>query len=248
MKLYRSANTLLIVLSFFVASSCFSQDEIGSLKDIRAKFLKDFPDMPILEIVETEIPDFYEISLDHGNRLYVRASGDFLFVGDLFKIQEDQIVNLTEKSKKRTRRNLLLTSDQDEMIIFSAKAEKAFSTITVFTDIDCSYCRKLHNEINTLNEQGISVRYLAFPRAGIGSESYNKAVSAWCSANPAEALTRAKSGEKIEEKYCLNPVKKHLELGRKLGISGTPAIIFEDGTLQPGYLPAAEMSKALGIM
>ena len=98
-----------------------------------------------------------------------------------------------------------------------------------------------------LNQLGVTVRYLGFPRAGVGSDSYEKTVAAWCSEDPMDALTRAKLGQDIGDLYCDNPIEKQLKLGEKLGVSGTPAIFFEDGTLQPGYIEASKMATLLGI-
>jgi len=115
----------------------------------------------------------------------------------------------------------------------------------VFTDIDCGYCRKLHGEIDQFNAKGITVRYLAFPRSGIGAPSYNKAVSVWCDKDPQAAMTRAKNGETLPKADCDNPVKEQYELGQLIGVQGTPAIIMEDGALLPGYVPAAKLAAAL---
>ena len=118
-------------------------------------------------------------------------------LGQVFDMREGRFNNLTEKSKKDNRSNLLSLSPESEMIIFPSKTPKPLATITVFTDIDCGYCRKLHREVGMLNELGVTVRYLGFPRAGIGSDSYEKIVAAWCSEDPMDALTRAKLGEDI---------------------------------------------------
>ena len=108
------------------------------------------------------------------------------------------------------------------------------ATITVFTDIDCGYCRKLHQDVPELNRLGVAVRYLAFPRAGIGSDSYDKAVSVWCADDQQKALTKAKAGKDIEMKTCVNPVAEQYGLVDAFGVTGTPAIFYEDGTLQAG--------------
>jgi thiol:disulfide interchange protein DsbC len=118
-------------------------------------------------------------------------------------------------------------------------------TVTVFTDIDCGYCRKLHQEIADYNQQGIKVRYLMYPRAGVGSESYNKAVWVWCADDRQDAITRAKRGEEIPHKTCANPVKEQFELGQTLGVRGTPSIILENGQMVPGYVPAAQLAQML---
>ncbi len=127
-------------------------------------------------------------------------------------------------------------------IIYGPKSNPK-GVITVFTDIDCSYCRKLHFEINQLSKLGIQVRYLAFPRQGIGSSSYNKLVSVWCSSNPEETMNEAMQGQSITSKTCTNPVREHVLLGRKIGIMGTPTIIFSDGTMWPGYAKADNIAR-----
>jgi thiol:disulfide interchange protein DsbC len=117
--------------------------------------------------------------------------------------------------------------------------------VTVFTDIDCGYCRRLHTQMADYNNAGISVEYLFFPRAGLGSESFTKAVSVWCAANRNEALTHAKNGDAIENKTCDNPITEEFELGRKIGIAGTPAVIADDGTQIGGYLTPEQMVARL---
>jgi thiol:disulfide interchange protein DsbC len=91
------------------------------------------------------------------------------------------------------------------------------------------------------------VRYLAYPREGIDSDAAAKMVSAWCSRDRNDAITRLKRGETIPRVSCANPVERQYELGHEVGVQGTPAIVFEDGTLHPGYAPAAELAAALGI-
>ena len=115
----------------------------------------------------------------------------------------------------------------------------------MFTDIDCGYCRKLHGEMDKYNAEGITVRYLMFPRAGIDSPSYKKAVTVWCNKDQQDAMTRAKAGENLPNASCDNPVKEEYELGQLIGVRGTPAIIMEDGAMLPGYVPAARLVKAL---
>ena len=214
---------------------------------IKEKLLAISPQMPIDSVSASKVPWLFQISLKDGSILYTDKNGDFLFAGQVFELREGRFNNLTENSKKKNRLALLSFSPESEMIIFPSKTPLPLATITVFTDIDCGYCRKLHREVGMLNHLGVKVRYLAFPRAGVGSDSYDKIVSVWCAEDPLDALTRAKIGEEIGARNCDNPVKKHLQLGKKIGVSGTPAIFFEDGTLQPGYLEAAKMAKLLGI-
>ena len=116
------------------------------------------------------------------------------------------------------------------MVIFPAVGETK-GVVSVFTDVDCGYCRKLHQEVPKLNQMGIEVRYLAYPRAGVGSRSYQKIVSAWCAADPNKAMTQLKSGMEIPDVSCENPVAAQFDLGQQVGVTGTPAIVLEDGRL-----------------
>ena len=132
-------------------------------------------------------------------------------------------------------------------LVFAATGKRK-ATISVFTDVDCDYCRKLHLEVPELNAMGVEVRYLAYPRAGVGSESYRKIVSAWCATDPNTALTALKAGKTITDNQCSdNPVADQYQLGQQMGISGTPAILLEDGRLLPGYMPAAQLAESIGI-
>ena len=131
--------------------------------------------------------------------------------------------------------------------MFTPKGEVKASVL-VFTDVDCGYCRKLHNEMADYHAEGIEIRYAAFPRAGIGSQSYNKIVSAWCADNQQETMTKLKSSQQVEQLInCEHPVDEHYRLGQQLGVNGTPSIFTEDGKLMPGYVPAADLARRLGL-
>jgi thiol:disulfide interchange protein DsbC len=129
------------------------------------------------------------------------------------------------------------------MIIFEPK--KTRHTITVFTDIDCGYCRKLQKDIPELLNDGIRVRYMLYPRAGIGSSSYQKAVAVWCADDRRAALAAAKADKKIDMKSCVNPIAEQMKLADSLGMRGTPFIVFDNGQTQPGYVPAKQMAQLL---
>jgi len=129
------------------------------------------------------------------------------------------------------------------MIIF--KPEKVKHVVTVFTDIDCGYCRKLHGEMDNYLAEGIEVRYMMYPRAGAGSESYKKAVAVWCSDDRNAAMTRSKQGKALDMKTCDNPIDQHMQLVQQLGARGTPFIVLESGDTQPGYVPAKQLAKLL---
>ena len=131
-----------------------------------------------------------------------------------------------------------------DQVVFPATGAKKH-TITVFTDIDCAYCRRLHAQIGEYNNLGIEVNYLFFPRAGVGSHSFEKAVSVWCAADRNSAFTTAKAGEEPAPLDCPNPVERHFQIGKELGVTGTPALVAEDGTLIPGYVPPATLIGGL---
>jgi len=205
------------------------------------------PGIPIERVEETTMSGILAVVLGDGTVLYGSEDGTHLFSGDMFSIAGGEIVNLAEQRRSSTRQELMSDPLFKDALVFAATGTKKAS-INVFTDVDCGYCRKLHQEVPQLNAMGIEVRYLAYPRAGVGSESYTKIVSAWCADNPQQALTQLKRGQNIADRQCGdNTVADQYNLGQKMGISGTPAIILEDGRLLPGYLPAAELAATLGL-
>jgi thiol:disulfide interchange protein DsbC len=161
--------------------------------------------------------------------------------GDLLNAQTRE--NLTETMRSSARLKLLNAVDPSTMIVYAPQQIK--HTVTVFTDVDCVFCRKLHSQIADYNKYGIAIRYLAFPRTGVDTESYYKAVSVWCSPDRKAALTRAKLGESLKRATCDNPVRQEMALADKLGVSATPTLILEDGSLISGYIPPDRMSKML---
>ncbi len=173
--------------------------------------------------------------------VYVSADGRYLLSGDLIDVAQRR--NLSEERRSLIYKAAIDRVGEETMIVYAP--ERVKHTVTIFTDIDCPYCRKLHNEMKSYNDAGIKVRYLAFPRSGIGSESYRKTVSVWCAKDPAAAMTRAKAGQKVEERSCDNPVRRHLELVKELGVNATPTIFLEDGRRVPGYVPAQRLTEIL---
>ena len=156
-------------------------------------------------------------------------------------------MNISEQGRNGERKQLLAAIDKKDMVIFKATTGEPKAVINVFTDIDCGYCRKLHEEVPEMNRLGIEVRYLAYPRAGIGSASYDKLVSAWCSDNPQLALTLAKGGSDLPVRTCANAVAAEYQLGGAMGVTGTPSLVFEDGRMQAGYIPVAQLAVVLGL-
>ncbi|MBN0986373.1 thioredoxin fold domain-containing protein [Amphritea pacifica] len=217
---------------------------------IRAALSSLNSQVPIVAVADAQFPGLYEVTLASGEKLYVNESGSHFIVGEVYKVQADgRLVNLTEEGKKAGRIEQLAAIAPEDMIIFPAKGETR-AHMTVFTDTDCFYCRKLHKEMAQINAQGIEVRYLAFPRAGAGSKTQKVMDSIWCAdkADQAELFTQAKSGRTIPALSCDNsPVMSQYELGQKMGVTGTPALVLQDGTLVPGYMPAAQLAKMLGV-
>jgi len=223
-------------------------DITGAEKDrIAKKFAAVRPELVVSDVERTDIDGMYIVNFSSKGSVYYIPKGDYFFTGDLLQIKDKRFVNAKEKRLQAPRKAALAKIDPKDMIIYPATGEKKAS-ITVFTDVDCGYCRKLHNEITQINDLGIEVRYLAYPRAGINSPSYNKVVSAWCADDKQSALTKLKNGDPVFSPVCKdNPVAKQFILGNRLGVTGTPAIILESGEMLPGYLPADQLAKTIGL-
>ena len=176
-----------------------------------------------------------------GQVVYISDDGKYLLQGTLYDIENKK--NLGEASLARVRTELLKSIPASDRIVFAPPNPKY--TVTVFTDIECGYCRKLHNEIAEYNRQGIAVEYLAFPRAGLGSADFKNMVSVWCAVDKQKALTDAKSDKPIPAKDCKNPVTMQYDLGQRMGLTGTPMILARDGSQLGGYLPPAQLRAAL---
>ena len=207
---------------------------------IRQALLKSMPSVKISSIKASEISGIYEVGVG-GTILYVSGDGKYLLQGHLIDVAAR--TDLTEVKLGNVRKQAIDKLGVDKMIVFKPKIGKY--TVSIFTDIDCGYCRKLHSEIDQYLAEGITIQYLFFPRAGKGSESYHKAVSVWCADDRKAALTAAKKGGMPEAKTCNNPVDEHMQLGEDFDVKGTPMIITEKGTIFPGYLPAKQLAEAL---
>lgn len=203
------------------------------------------PKVNIDKVGAAPMPGFRE-ALVQGQVVYVSDDGRYLFLpgsgGALFDTQAKR--NLMEDTLAGMRRDLLKTIPVSERIVFAPANPK--HTVTVFTDVECGYCRKLHSEIAEYNRQGIAVEYLAFPRMGIGSEDYKKMVSVWCAADRRKALTDAKSDHgAVSAKQCKNTVEQQYDVGQRAGLTGTPMILNADGVQLGGYVPPAQLREAL---
>lgn len=207
---------------------------------IRQALAKAMPSVKVGSIKPSEIKGLYEVAIG-GNIVYVSEDGKYLVQGHLVDVAAR--VDLTEEKLSGVRKQAIEKLGLDKMIVFKPKESKY--TVSIFTDIDCGYCRKLHSEIDQYMAQGITIQYLFFPRAGKGSDSYSKAVSVWCADDRKAALTAAKKGDTPPAKTCDNPVDEHMQLAEDFEVKGTPMIVTEKGNIFPGYLPAKQLAEAL---
>jgi len=242
----RCLRAILVAASLGGFSLGWAQEVLpeGSEKLVEA-LRQAMPNIPIEAVTRTPLQDFYAIDLPGAQTLYGSADGKYLFSGDLHELG-DSIVNLAEARRMARRRELLAAVPRQDMVIFSPLGETR-DYVSVFTDVDCGYCRKLHQEMADINALGIEVRYLGYPRSGIDTPSYDKIVSAWCADDANKAMTALKRGADIPARDCENPIAAQFELGQLVGVTGTPAIVTSDGRLLPGYMPAASLAQALGL-
>lgn len=237
MKLYVK-NLILMVSLVCISTLALAQETQYKVANDK---LENLLGLEVADIKPSPINGLLEVLTDRG-LFYVSEDGKFFVQGRVFNIDE-RMQNETELALSSVRLEGIKRFE-DSMIEFKAKDEKF--KVTVFTDITCGYCRKLHNEIESYNKAGITVQYLAFPRAGLNSQPYQDMVSVWCSEDQQSALTEAKNGSSVRSKECNGEkVAQQYKFGQQVGVSGTPAIVFENGTMVPGYQPAGQLLKAL---
>lgn len=208
--------------------------------NIRAAIKKLAPGAEVDSIAESVLPGVYEVAFG-AQVVYMSGSGRYLLQGSMFDV--DKREDLTEKVRQRARKAELDKLKPNEFITFAPENPK--HTVTVFTDIDCGYCRKLHAEMKGYNDLGIAVKYLFFPRSGPNTPSFSKAENVWCAKDSQAAMTDAKVHNKVSTAECDNPIAAHYALGNRLGVSGTPAMMTSNGTLIPGYQPPAKLLQTL---
>lgn len=209
--------------------------------DPRVLIASKLPGTKPEDVRATPIPGLYEV-MRGADAAFVTADGRYAIAGDMYDLRSN--VNLTDNERRSMRLKLLDQIPESQMVIFGAKSEP--HTITVFTDVDCPYCRKLHSQIAEYNRLGIRVRYMFYPRTGPNTPSWTRAEEVWCSADRHSALTKAKLGESLNVKLCPNtPVAREYELGRELQVEGTPAIVLANGDMLPGYVSPIELAQLL---
>lgn len=227
---------LLLVMSFFTLTQAYAEETV----DIKTKLETIMPGVTVDSVDVLNNTGLYEAVIN-GEIVYFTEDLRYVIQGDVISLETRQ--NITENKRVSLRKQALASLDEADMIVY--EPEKTEHTLTVFTDIDCGYCRKLHQQMDDYNDLGIRVRYMAFPRAGVDSTSFDKAENVWCSDDRQQAMTDAKAGVTVETKTCVSPVKAQYELGRKIGVKGTPALFLESGQMLPGYVPPKRLKKIL---
>ena len=207
---------------------------------VRAAVKALLPEVEVSGVTAAPIAGFSEAAVE-GRVFYVSNDGKYLIQGALVDVAERE--NLTALSEAGLRRGLLDAVGSDRRIIFAAAQPK--HRVTVFTDIDCGYCRRMHDQMAEYNRLGITIEYLFYPRSGVGTESFDKAVAVWCAPDRRAALTAAKGGQELPKGECSNPVAEDYALGRRVGLDGTPAIYAANGQQVGGYLDPAKMLERL---
>ena len=227
-----------ILLSAFVGNVAMAKDNSEILKTLKTQLKATFKSEPD-SIKESQVAGMYEVV--YGTEVvYLSSDGKYFLSGNLINMETRE--NVSDRAKYSIRKALLSKQD-NKPVTFKAKNEK--HKLTVFTDIDCPYCAKLHREVPALNDKGITVEYLMFPRAGLGSASFAKAENMWCADDNKQAMTDAKERKPIADKTCDSPIKAQYVLGQELGVTGTPAIITTSGRLIPGYVPADRLAAMI---
>jgi thiol:disulfide interchange protein DsbC len=207
---------------------------------LKSKLEMLLPGMAIESMAPLEGTELYEAVVD-GQIVYFSKDARYIFQGDVIELASRQ--NITEIKRAGIKKQTLATLNEADMIVFEPK--KTEYTLTVFTDIDCGYCRKLHQQMSEYNDLGIKIRYMAFPRSGPDTESFNKAINVWCAEDRQQAMTDSKLGGSVKIETCDSPVAAQYEAGLRLGVTGTPALFLESGELLPGYIPPKRLKEIL---
>lgn len=233
-----SCMSRLIVLFLFAVTLLLSSNSLAAEGDPRSVIAKRFPGVALDDVQSTPIEGLYEV-MAAGNVFYVSADGRYLFRGSLIDIEKDR--NLTEPRLAEARARALAGLEDADLITFGNSALR--HTVIVFTDVDCSYCRRLHSQMEEYNSRGIRIRYAAYPRNGMGTKTWQAMEQVWCADDQQRALTLAKLDRPLEHAACVpgDAVTRQWQLARMLGVRGTPAIFTEKGEMIPGYLPPDQL-------
>lgn len=231
---------LSVIAASLVVSLSYADE--AEFKQLEEALKEKMPDLEITEISSTPVPGILEL-LTGGDVIYMTPDAKYMFQGNLIDL--DARANLTQNRLGQVHMTLINEMPDEETVIFAPEKTDNMREITVFTDTSCPYCSKLHEEVDELNAAGIKVRYLLYPRAGLGSPAHKELMSVWCADDQQSAMTAAKRGQNIEEKICDTPIEKHIALAQQVGLRGTPLIYLDSGEIISGYRPADAIIKSM---
>lgn len=234
----RIAIAALLAMTGLAGATAALADEALKAK-LQENLQKVLPDTAIDTVAPSALPGLLEVMVG-AEVLYMTEDGRYVIKGDLFDLGEMR--NVTETKRTDARAAALRSVPADSYIEFAPEGG-AKHVLWVFTDIECGYCRKFHAQMAQINEAGIAVRYLAFPRQGLDSEDYRKTVEVWCAPDRRKAMTEAKAGKALPEANCENPVAAQYKLGQAMGVQGTPAVYLESGREIGGFIPAEALAE-----
>jgi thiol:disulfide interchange protein DsbC len=239
--LLRLCATLLCPLAMLAVGPALAEDPSAELEQVRAKVAEVFEEIEPGHVHASPVDGWFTIRKG-AIVAYISGDGRYLLQGDLIDL--DAEINLSEVTRNEARLEMLAELPDDKVIVFSP--ENPRFSVSVFTDIDCTYCRRFHSQIEEYLAQGIEVRYLMYPRSGPGTASWKKAEEVWCARDRKKALTLAKLDQKFETQSCdASILETHYALGQDVGLRGTPALVLQDGTLVSGYLPPTQLAEAV---
>lgn len=211
----------------------------STIDEIGERLATNLPGIDVSGLAESDFDGLFELISD-GQIYYIDENAEYLVDGSLIRLSDR--ANLTDARLGGLHMGLIEQIGEESMLIYEPE-KSATRSITVFTDISCGYCRRLHAEIETLLEEGVRVRYLLFPRAGLGSQGHKDLESVWCADDPLEAMTNAKAGGRIVPATCDTPIEQHVALAERVGLRGTPLIYTDSGEKVPGYREAAALAS-----
>ncbi len=240
-KLVSQLRIAVVLAAVALAIPAFAEVDQDELQKVRATVSSMFGEIEPEHVQPSPIDGWYTVRKG-AIVAYISSDSRYLLQGDIIDLEQG--VNLSETARNGARLDMLASIPVGETITFTPKEVKY--SISVFTDIDCAYCRRLHSQMDEYLAQGIEIKYLLYPRNGPTSASWAKAEQVWCADDRNEALTLAKIDEDFETHNCnASVVSNHYAMGRDIGLTGTPAIVFPDGALVPGYLPPAALAEKL---
>ncbi|UJF22894.1 bifunctional protein-disulfide isomerase/oxidoreductase DsbC [Shewanella sp. OMA3-2] len=234
------SKALILVASLVVPVMSYAAATTDTQNSELKQKISDMLGVEVMSFQASPVKGVFQALTDRGV-LYITEDGSKLIHGNMYDLN-DRMNNLTEAALAGPRIDMLKPLEKD-MLVYKAKNEK--HVVTVFTDVDCGYCRKLHNQMSEYNDLGITIRYLAYPRAGIPSANADEMQAVWCAKDPLQAMTDAKEGKNIQASSCDIDISKQFDLGRSFGVNGTPAMILADGSMVPGYQPPKDLLKVL---